>query len=141
MQPAATRPDTEEEKRLSLAVVRTRETLGMFWIRTAACPVGDHSSSSKLQISPAEQSATLRYPALLLVFMVPHGPHRTLQEALDNIFAVGSSVDYSYYPGAGICHRSLRDYPDPVRFLFFKLSTLDGPQRPRPHVSFVECIV
>ena len=105
MQPAATWPDTEEEeKRLSFAVVRTREIVGMSWIRTAACPVGDHRS--KLQISPAEQSTTLRYPAVLL--MVPHGPHTTLQEALDNIFAVGSSVDYSHYhPAAGICHRVL----------------------------------
>ena len=79
-------------------VVRTRESLGMSWIRTGcSCPLGDHSS--KLQISP-DQSATLRDPAIL--FLVPHGSHITLQEALDNVFAGGSSVDFSY-PGAGIC--------------------------------------
>ena len=53
----------------------------MSWIRTASCPpVDDHYTSSRYH---PEQSAYLRDPAFL--FMVPHGPHRTLKEALSAI--------------------------------------------------------
>ena len=53
----------------------------MSWIRTASCPpVDDHYTSSRYH---PEQSASLRDPAFL--FMVPHGPHRTLKEALSAV--------------------------------------------------------
>ena len=58
----------------------------MSWIRTASCPpVDDYNNTtvgSRYAYHP-EQSASLRDPAFL--FMVPHGPHRTLKEALSTI--------------------------------------------------------
>ena len=117
MQPAATWPDTEE-KRLNL-VGRTRGSLRMSWIRTASCPIGDHS---KLQISPGAICFFARDPAILV--MVPHGPHRTLQEALSTIsLEEGRLLLTSLTLGRTSVLFAGLLYPDPVGLLFLELST------------------
>jgi len=67
----------------------------MSWARNVTCSIDDHS----LRTITPEQSAALRDPA---IFMVPHGSSRTLQTALDELFAGGTCLDFSY-PGAGLC--------------------------------------
>ena len=95
LQPAATLPDTEEE-RLNLVVSAYSRVSRNVLDSNSFLP------RTRPQHAPHLTRAICHFARDPAVFMVPHGPHRTLQEAVDNAFAGGSSVDFSY-PGAGVC--------------------------------------
>lgn len=76
-------------------VLFTRKAIGLDWTRTATYYIDGHNERP---INPTI-SARWRNPT---VFMVPHGAPRSMQQALDEVFAGGSCFDFSN-PGPALC--------------------------------------